>query len=124
MFFDKLFLNLEYCYILIYFILGCFLGIVLFVLSFGGALRQWDFEKTSAYECGFSPFEDARNCFDVSYYLIAILFIVFDLEITFLFPWCVTLGYIGFFGYWIMIFFLYLLCFGFLYEWSVGALNW
>lgn len=124
MFFFNIFYNYDYVNIVLIFFLGCLLGMVLFIASFGGVLHQWDFEKTSAYECGFSPFEDSRSRFDVSYYLIAILFIVFDIEIIFLFPWCVTLGYIGFFGYWVMIFFLYLLCFGFLYEWSVGALNW
>ena len=83
-----------------------------------------DAEKLSTYECGFDPYEDARNTFDVRFYLVAILFIIFDLEITFLFPWAVTLGSITGFGFWTMAVFLLLLTVGFIYEWKKGALDW
>jgi len=81
-------------------------------------------EKLSPYECGFEAFEDARMQFDVRYYLIAILFILFDLEIAFLFPWAVTLNEIGGFGFWSMMIFLAILVIGFVYEWKKGALEW
>jgi len=83
-----------------------------------------DSEKLSPYECGFEPFEDARIRFDVRYYLVAILFIIFDLEVAFLFPWAVSLGDIGLFGFWSMIVFLGVLTVGFIYEWRKGALEW
>ncbi len=83
-----------------------------------------DVEKESAYECGFEPFEDARSKFEVRFYLVAILFIIFDLEVAFLFPWAVALGDIGLFGFWSMMVFLGVLTVGFIYEWKKGALEW
>jgi len=83
-----------------------------------------DTEKTSAYECGFEAFGDARGKFDVRFYLVAILFIIFDLEVAFLFPWAVSLGEIGVFGFWSMMLFLGVLTIGFIYEWKKGALEW
>ncbi len=83
-----------------------------------------DPEKTSAYECGFEAFEDARTRFDVRFYLVSILFIIFDLEVAFLFPWAVSLGAIGAFGFWSMVVFLTILTVGFIYEWKKGALEW
>jgi len=83
-----------------------------------------DPEKNSAYECGFPPFGDARSKFDVRFYLVSILFIIFDLEVAFLFPWAVTLGKIGLFGFWSMMVFLGVLTIGFIYEWRKGALDW
>ena len=83
-----------------------------------------DAEKTSAYECGFDAFVDARNKFDVRFYLVAILFIIFDLEVAFLFPWAISLGEIGMLGYWSMMLFLGILTVGFVYEWKKGALEW
>ena len=83
-----------------------------------------DSEKLSAYECGFEPFDDARHKFDVRFYLVAILFIIFDLEIAFLFPWAVSLGEIGIFGFWSMVVFLGVLTIGLIYEWKKGALDW
>lgn len=83
-----------------------------------------DNEKTSSYECGFEPFGDARGKFDVRFYLVAILFIIFDLEVAFLFPWAVSLGEIGVFGFWSMMGFLGVLTIGFIYEWKKGALEW
>ena len=88
-----------------------------------GAQRP-DAEKNSAYECGFEPFEDARMRFDVRFYLVAILFIIFDLEVAFLFPWAAALGDIGLFGFWSMVVFLLILTVGFVYEWKKGALEW
>lgn len=88
------------------------------------ATQRPDVEKTSAYECGFDPFDNARYKFDVRFYLVAILFIIFDLEVAFLFPWAVTLGKIGVFGYWSMMIFLTILTIGFIYEWRKGALEW
>jgi NADH-quinone oxidoreductase subunit A len=94
----------------------------------GGSLlaaRQKPYpEKVSAYECGFEAFDDARGRFDVRYYLVAILFIIFDLEVAFLFPWAVSLGHIGMFGFWSMMGFLAVLTVGFIYEWRRGALEW
>ncbi|MEM7617286.1 MAG: NADH-quinone oxidoreductase subunit A, partial [Pseudomonadota bacterium] len=81
-------------------------------------------EKNSAYECGFEAFGQARGEFDVRFYLVAILFIIFDLEIAFLFPWAVSLGEIGLFGFWSMVIFLGILTIGFIYEWKKGALDW
>jgi NADH-quinone oxidoreductase subunit A len=83
-----------------------------------------DAEKLSAYECGFDAFDDARNKFDVRFYLVAILFIIFDLEVAFLFPWAVSLGSIGMFGFWSMVVFLTVLTVGLVYEWNKGALDW
>ena len=107
-----------------------FLGIAIVVsggavgLSFVLAQQKPDSEKLSAYECGFEPFEDARRKFDVRFYLVAILFIIFDLEVAFLFPWAVSLGDIGMFGFWSMVVFLGILTIGFVYEWKKGALEW
>jgi NADH-quinone oxidoreductase subunit A len=83
-----------------------------------------DSEKLSAYECGFEPFDDTRHKFDVRFYLVAILFIIFDLEIAFLFPWAVSLGEIGLLGFWSMVTFLGVLTIGLIYEWKKGALDW
>ena len=88
------------------------------------ARQHPDAEKTSAYECGFEAFTDARNKFDVRFYLVAILFIIFDLEVAFLFPWAITLDGIGAFGFWSMMVFLGILTVGFIYEWRKGALEW
>jgi NADH-quinone oxidoreductase subunit A len=107
-----------------------FLGIALVVacaavgVSLIIAKQKPDSEKVSPYECGFEAFDDARAKFDVRFYLVAILFIIFDLEIAFLFPWAVALGDIGLFGFWSMIVFLGVLTIGFLYEWKKGALEW
>lgn len=88
------------------------------------ARQRPDAEKTSAYECGFEAFGDARRKFDVRFYLVAILFIIFDLEVAFLFPWAISLGAIGTFGFWSMMVFLTVLTVGFIYEWRKGALEW
>jgi NADH-quinone oxidoreductase subunit A len=117
-------LLLEYLPILIF--LGIAVGMTIMILmaSFMVARQRPDTEKLSPYECGFNPFEDARGRFDVRYYLVAILFIIFDLEVAFLFPWAVSLSNIGMFGFWSMMFFLVILTIGFVYEWRKGALEW
>ena len=93
-------------------------------LSFVVGDRKPDNEKLSAYECGFEAFDDARGRFDVRFYLVAILFIIFDLEVAFLFPWAISLESIGVFGFWSMMIFLLILTIGFIYEWKKGALEW
>lgn len=100
------------------------LALVIFTASYLLAFQNYDLEKLSAYECGFQPFEDARNKFDIKFYLVAILFIIFDLEVSFLFPWSIYLNKINIEGFWFMILFLIILTVGFLYEWMKGALNW
>lgn len=117
-------MSLEYSYILTFFLLSLIIAIVIFLLSYLLAFQNYDFEKLSAYECGFQPFEDARNKFDIKFYLVAILFIIFDLEVSFLFPWCIQLNYLYSEGFWFMMFFLFVLTIGFIYEWMKGALNW
>jgi NADH-quinone oxidoreductase subunit A len=113
-----------------YFPILVFLGIAIAIASamVGGSIlaaRQKPYaEKLSAYECGFEPFDDARRRFDVRYYLVAILFIIFDLEVAFLFPWAVSLSHIGMLGFWSMMGFLAVLTVGFIYEWRKGALDW
>lgn len=114
----------EYKNLLIFLIFGIILALILFLVSYVLVLRNYDLEKVSAYECGFDPFSDARGKFDVRFYLVAILFIIFDLEVMFLFPWTVTLNINGLFGYILMMLFLLLLGIGFLYEWKKGALDW
>ena len=100
------------------------IGLALLVAPFLVAYQQPDPEKLSAYECGFEAFDDARMKFDVRFYLVSILFIIFDLEVAFLFPWAISLGKIGLFGFWSMIVFLGVLTVGFVYEWRKGALEW
>ena len=100
------------------------IGLALLIAPFLVAYQQPDPEKLSAYECGFNAFDDARMKFDVRFYLVAILFIIFDLEVAFLFPWAVSFGEIGWFGFWSMMAFLGVLTIGFIYEWKKGALEW
>ena len=114
----------EYLPILIFLALAIVLGLVFLVSAAVIAVSNPDPEKVSAYECGFNAFDDARMKFDVRFYLVAILFIIFDLEVAFLFPWAVTLGDIGVYGFWSMIIFLGVLTIGFIYEWRKGALEW
>jgi NADH-quinone oxidoreductase subunit A len=114
----------EYLPILIFLGLATGLALVVIGIPFIIALKKPDNEKNSAYECGFDPFSDARGKFDVRFYLVSILFIIFDLEIAFLFPWAVSLGKIGLFGFWSMMIFLGVLTIGFIYEWKKGALEW
>jgi NADH-quinone oxidoreductase subunit A len=100
------------------------LAVVFAGLSYVVSAKQADVEKVSAYECGFDPFDDTRKTFDVRFYLVAILFLIFDLEVSFLFPWVVSLGTLPLLGFWSMILFLVILTVGFIYEWRKGALDW
>jgi NADH-quinone oxidoreductase subunit A len=115
---------LNYLPILLFIGIAAVVALAAVVLSLIVAKQKPDPEKLSAYECGFDAFDDARHKFDVRYYLVAILFIIFDLEVAFLFPWAVTLGKIGMFGFWSMVAFLGILTVGFIYEWKKGALDW
>jgi NADH-quinone oxidoreductase subunit A len=114
----------EYLPILVFLGLALVLGIVLIAAALVVAVRNPDPEKISAYECGFNAFDDARMKFDVRFYLVSILFIIFDLEVAFLFPWAVSFQEVGVFGFWSMIVFLGILTIGFAYEWKKGALEW
>ena len=117
-------LLLQYLPILIFLAIAVGLAVVIVIASLIAARQKPDAEKLSPYECGFDPFEDSRGRFDVRFYLVAILFIIFDLEVAFLFPWAVALGDIGLLGFWSMIVFLGVLTIGFAYEWKKGALEW
>jgi len=114
----------EYLPILVFLGIAVGLSLVIVLASFVVARQSPDSEKLSPYECGFEPFADARNKFDVRFYLVAILFIIFDLEVAFLFPWAISLGGLGLFGFWSMVVFLAVLTVGFIYEWKKGALEW
>ena len=114
----------EYLSIIIFLFVALSLSIGFIVLNFLFSPKNPDPEKLSAYECGFEAFGDSRMEFDVRFYLVAILFIIFDLEIAFLFPWAISLGNIGPLGFWSMMIFLFILTIGFVYEWKKGALDW
>jgi NADH-quinone oxidoreductase subunit A len=117
-------LLINYLPILIFIGIAAVMACVMLVLSYVSGKQKPDAQKNAAYECGFDAFDDARSKFDVRFYLVAILFIIFDLEIAFLFPWAVSLGDIGLFGFWSMMVFLGVLTVGFIYEWNKGALDW
>jgi NADH-quinone oxidoreductase subunit A len=114
----------EYLPILIFIGIAVGLASAMVIASLVIPAQRPDSEKVSAYECGFEAFDDARRQFDVRFYLVAILFIIFDLEVAFLFPWAISLGQIGVFGFWSMMVFLGVLTIGFIYEWKKGALEW
>tara|TARA_B100001175_G_C19177120_1_gene480276 strand:- start:232 stop:597 length:366 start_codon:yes stop_codon:yes gene_type:complete len=114
----------EYLPIILFLFIGFALAIGMTTMSFIIGDSKPDSEKLSAYECGFEAFSDARGRFDVRFYLVAILFIIFDLEVAFLFPWATSLKTIGLFGFWSMMIFLLVLTVGFIYEWKKGALEW
>lgn len=119
----KLIFN-EYLIIFIFLVITFLLALILFFASYLLVFQKSDQEKISAYECGFNPFDDARITFDIRFYLVAILFLIFDLEISFLFPWSIALRHIDLFGFSTMIVFLLILTIGFIYEWFKGALEW
>ena len=114
----------DYLSIIIYLFVALGLSVGFIILNYIFSPKNPDPEKLSAYECGFEAFSDSRMEFDVRFYLVAILFIIFDLEIAFLFPWAITLGKIGFLGFISMMIFLFILTIGFIYEWKKGALDW
>ncbi|MEJ1161396.1 NADH-quinone oxidoreductase subunit A [Prosthecomicrobium sp. N25] len=114
----------AYLPIVVFVGVAAFIGLALLIAPFAVAYQAPDPEKLSAYECGFNAFDDARMKFDVRFYLVSILFIIFDLEVAFLFPWAVVFGDLGWFGFWSMMTFLGVLTIGFVYEWKKGALEW
>ena len=115
---------LQYLPIVIFLGISTAIAVVFILASAIFAPQAPDPEKLSSYECGFNAFDDARMKFDVRFYLVSILFIIFDLEVAFLFPWAISLGKIGIFGFWSMMIFLGVLTIGFIYEWRKGALEW
>ncbi len=115
---------MEYFPLAVFFGLALGMGLLLILSALIIAKRNPYGEKNSAYECGFEPFENARKQFDIRFYLVAILFLIFDLEVAFLFPWAVGFQHIGNLGFWSMMLFLFILTVGFLYEWKKGALEW
>lgn len=114
----------EYFYILISLFLSLLISVLLYSIVAFITYKQYDLDKLSSFECGFHPFEDTREKFNIRFYLVSILFIIFDLEITFLFPWAINLQYLNLLGYWSMFLFLVILTIGFIYEWKKGALDW
>jgi NADH-quinone oxidoreductase subunit A len=114
----------DYLPLVIFIAISLAIGLALLIAPFIVAYSKPDSEKLSAYECGFNAFDDARMKFDVRFYLVAILFIIFDLEVAFLFPWAVAFGELGWYGFWSMMIFLGVLTVGFVYEWRKGALEW
>jgi len=114
----------DYFLLSLVFLISLVLSLVLFFLSFFLILKNYDTEKISIYECGFDPFEDSLGRFDVRFYLVSILFLIFDIEVIFLFPWALAISSVGYFGFLIMYIFLAILTLGFLYEWLKGALEW
>ena len=117
-------LLIEYLPILIFLAIAGTISVAMVLGSILVGIRNPDADKLAAYECGFDAFTDARSKFDVRFYLVTLLFIIFDLEIAFLFPWAITLGKIGVFGFWSMVVFLSVLTVGFVYEWKKGGLEW
>jgi len=114
----------DYLPIVIFMAVALAIGLALMIAPILISIRRPDPEKLSAYECGFNAFDDARMTFDVRFYLVSILFIIFDLEVAFLFPWAVSLREVGVYGFWSMMIFLGILTIGFIYEWRKGALEW
>jgi NADH-quinone oxidoreductase subunit A len=117
-------LNYEYFSIFLILLISMILAFIILILSYFLVIQNPETEKLSSYECGFEPYEDARHQFDVKFYLVAILFIIFDIEAMYIYPWCVTLSTLDITGFWSMIDFIIELGIGFLYIWLIGALNW
>jgi len=122
--YNKSFLYFEFLPILIFLGIAIVLALIIVTLSYVLAIQNPDTEKLSSYECGFEPYEDARNIFDVKFYIVAILFILFDIEAMFLLPWSVSISQLSTLGFWSMIDFIIELGVGFVYIWYVGALEW
>ena len=114
----------DYLPLVVFIALSALIGVALLIAPFIVAYKNPDPEKLSAYECGFNPFDDARMKFDVRFYLVSLLFIIFDLEVAFLFPWAAAFHDVGVFGFWSVLLFLAVLTIGFVYEWNKGALEW
>jgi NADH-quinone oxidoreductase subunit A len=121
---NKSLLHVEYVAILVFLLIAILLAFVIVILSYLLAVQNPETEKLSPYECGFEPYEDARNTFEIKFYVVAILFIIFDIETMFLLPWSVSLSQLSNLGFWSMIDFIIELGIGFIYVWYVGALEW
>lgn len=121
---DSICLMIEYGGVLIFMVISLVISIVLPLISYIIGIKKGDSEKLSVYECGFDPFGDSRQKFEVRFFLVAILFIIFDLEISFLFPWSLVLDNLSLLGYWTMYMFLLILTIGLVYEWNKGGLEW
>ena len=119
-----IFLYNNYFSIFLFFLVSLLLGFIIIFMSYRFSLYMPDTEKVSAYECGFDPYEDARNCFDIRFYLVAILFIIFDLEAVYFFPWCISFSFLNIDTFYLMLDFIIELIVGFFYAWEVGALEW
>jgi|TARA_B110000037_G_scaffold220245_1_gene287386 NADH-quinone oxidoreductase subunit A len=117
------FYYIDNFFLLVFFLLAVFISCILLLVSFLVANQVGGVEKLSPYECGFEPFEDARTFFDIKFYLIALLFLLFDIEVLFLLPWSISLSCLGVFGYWLMMEFLFELTLGFIYVWQKGVLD-
>lgn len=115
---------LEYFNIFIFAFLSMLISFVLLLLAYIVSPKRINVEKTSAYECGFEPFDESKKSFDIQFYIVGVLFLIFDLEVAFLFPWSVGLQNAGLFGFWVVIVFYFLINIGFFYEWQRGALDW
>jgi len=117
------YVEINYIFLIIFFFISLFVACILFIASYLMAKQSGGVEKLSAYECGFEPFDDARTHFDVKFYLIALLFLLFDIEVLFLFPWSISLSCLGFFGHWLMLEFIFELTLGYIYAWNIGVLD-
>lgn len=118
------FLSLDFLKLGVFFCCSVVLATIIYLLSANLTVNNPDVQKLATYECGFEPYEDARNVFDVRFYLVAILFLIFDLEAVYFFPWCLSLGGLTDQGFWLMIDFIFELLVGYVYAWHVGALDW
>ena len=116
--------NEQFCYLFFYIFASFFLTLILFFVAFFLSQSDSTFEKLSVYECGFEPFGNSHGVFSIQFFIVGILFTIFDLELAYLFPWVINLGNLPRFSFWLMIFFLILLIIGFVYEWKKGALDW
>ena len=116
--------NINYHFFLVYVLVVFVFVVGLFLVSYYWTYKTVDAEKLSAYECGFDPFEESMGRFDIKFYIVAILFLIFDLEIVFLFPWSIMMYKLPMFSFWVVVYFLYILIVGFIYEWKKGALDW
>jgi NADH-quinone oxidoreductase subunit A len=115
---------IDYVSLFIFVVISLLIVVLLFVLSYLFSIKNATAEKLSAYECGFSPFSDARQSFDVSFYVVGILLIIFDLELVLIWPWAENINFVSIFGYLVVLFFIFILIIGFVFEWKQGALNW
>jgi len=118
------FYYVKYWHILVFIVVSVLIVLILFMVAYLLSPKSANKEKSSAYECGFEPFDESRKTFDIQFFIVGILFLIFDLEVAFIFPWAVSLSSIGIFGFWVMMLFFIIINIGFVYEWQRGALDW